>query len=281
MRLRQAVMLLAAMSLVLVAVLIPLAILVQRSASDRAFNAATFQAQSLAVLAATGTPNDLNLTLSQINGDENARYPVTVFLADGATLGAPAQRTPAVELASRGFSFVSRGHGGSDVLVAVQGAPSGTAVVRTFVSDAERTKGVHRAWLILGLLGLAMLALAMIVGDWLTRSLIRPIRELADVSHRLASGDLDARAHQTGPAEVREVAGGLNHLAGRIQDLLRQERESVADLSHQLRTPLTALRLEVDATPGATAIAEHVTTLEAAVTKVIEQTRDAGTPQPS
>jgi signal transduction histidine kinase len=52
----------------------------------------------------------------------------------------------------------------------------------------------------------------------------------------------------------------------------------VADLSHQLRTPLTALRLEVDATPGAEAIAGHVTILEEAVTRVIEQARHASRP---
>jgi len=64
----------------------------------------------------------------------------------------------------------------------------------------------------------------------------RPIGELARVSHVLAAGDLEARASLAGPPEVREVAQGLNHLAGRIRELLWQERESVADLSHRLRT---------------------------------------------
>lgn len=123
--------------------------------------------------------------------------------------------------------------------------------------------------------------LAVIGGDWLTRSIIRPIRELADVSVQLASGHLEARSRVHGPPEVRAVAAGLNHLAGRIHELLRQERESVADLSHQLRTPLTALRLEVDATPGAEAIASHVAILEDAVTGVIEQARHAGRPDVS
>ena len=107
----------------------------------------------------------------------------------------------------------------------------------------------------------------------------RPIRELAAVSHQLASGQLEVRSRVHGPAEVRAVAAGLNHLAGRIQDLLRQERESVADISHQLRTPLTALRLEVESTPGAEQLAGHVTALEDAVTGVIEQARRTGTPE--
>ncbi len=105
----------------------------------------------------------------------------------------------------------------------------------------------------------------------------RPIGELARVSHGLAAGDLDARASMAGPPEVREVAGGLNHLAGRIRELIWQEREQVADLSHRLRTPLTALRLEVEAMPDAPEADGHllhqVQALEDAVTSLIEDAR--------
>jgi signal transduction histidine kinase len=100
------------------------------------------------------------------------------------------------------------------------------------------------------------------------------------VSHRLANAELTARAEPAGPAELRDVAGALNHLAGRIQELLRQEREHVADLSHRLRTPLTVLRLEAeslrDPQEGArlTAAADA---LERAVTGLIRQARSATT----
>jgi signal transduction histidine kinase len=57
---------------------------------------------------------------------------------------------------------------------------------------------------------------------------------------------LSARATVTGPLEVRRVANGLNRLAARIDDLLAHERESAADLSHRLRTPLTALRIDAE-----------------------------------
>jgi signal transduction histidine kinase len=109
------------------------------------------------------------------------------------------------------------------------------------------TKGVARAWLVLAAFGLVLLIAGVAVADRLVGGVTRPIRELAQVSHRLAAGELDARAPLDGPTEVREVARGLNHLAGRIRDLIWQERESVADLSHRLRTPLTALRLEAEA----------------------------------
>jgi signal transduction histidine kinase len=164
--------------------------------------------------------------------------------------------------------------------VAVQGLPNnGTAVVRTFVSDAELAQGVPQAWTILALLGLLLLALGVVVADRLVRSVVRPIGELAGVSHRLAGGDLEARASAAGPPEVREVATALNHLAGRIRDLIWQEREAVADLSHRLRTPLTALRLEVEAVPAADPegrIGGQVRALEHAVTALIEDARTRG-----
>ena len=52
-----------------------------------------------------------------------------------------------------------------------------------------------------------------------------------------------------GPEEVRRVGAALNRLAGRIDELLAAERETVADLSHRLRTPLTAVRLDVESLP--------------------------------
>jgi signal transduction histidine kinase len=262
----------ATMALVLVAFVVPLAVLVRAVAADRAVTAATSQAQSLSALVATADDRTLRLSVEQLNA--TAGHPVTVFRPDGTAIGAPATRGDAVELASRGSSITVAVPGGREVLVAVQGLPSGTAVVRTFVSDAELTRGVGRAWLILVLLGLVLLLLGVVVADRLVRTVVRPIGDLALVSHRLAGGDLDARAAPAGPPEVRSVAAALNHLAGRIREFLWHERESVADLSHRLRTPLTALRLELDAsTLDRDRIAGQVRAVEHAVTTLIEDAR--------
>jgi signal transduction histidine kinase len=164
--------------------------------------------------------------------------------------------------------------GGREVLAAVGGLSGGTIVVRVFVSDAELSRGVTRAWLILAGFGLVLLALGVLAADRLVGTVTRPIGELARVSHRLAAGELDTRAPAGGLPEVREVAHGLNHLAGRIRELIWQERESVADLSHRLRTPLTALRLEAEAVPPEAdpdgRLVAQVQALERAVTTLIE-----------
>jgi signal transduction histidine kinase len=192
-----------------------------------------------------------------------------------------------VQLVERdGRSITVNDRDGTQILVAVRFAGQGqsgnpTAVVRAFVPNSELTNGVTRSWLILGGLGLLLLLVGIVIANLLVGTVTRPISELARVSHRLAAGGLDARASPDGPPEVRELAFGLNHLAGRIRELIHQERESVADLSHRLRTPLTALRLELEGM-GSSAdpdrrLSGQVQALEAAVTSLIEDARTRGT----
>jgi signal transduction histidine kinase len=109
---------------------------------------------------------------------------------------------------------------------------------------------VWRAWTVLAVLALTLFGLALLVADRLARSMTRPVAELAVTAERLGRGDLTARVEPGGPDEVREVGVALNQLAARISELLAHEREAVADLSHRLRTPVTALRLDVESLPG-------------------------------
>src|SRR6516162_10176711 len=249
MRLRIILLTVATSSLVLVSFLLPLALVLRTLAADRAVSTATVQAQWMAPLAATLQAGPLRLAVDQVNA-ENKSTPVTVFLPDGSEVGALVHRSAevnaAVQLAAKGRSFTSDAPGGTEVLVAVQGLPGGTAVIRTFVPDAELHHGVTRAWLLLGFVGLGLLVLSVAVADQLARSLVRPLRAVAGASDRLATGDLSVRAELTGPPEVRRAGAGLNRLAVRIGELLAHERETVADLSHRLRTPLTALRIDAE-----------------------------------
>lgn len=274
MRRRFALLVAAAMVLVLVAFLVPLALLLRTVARDRAVVGATGDIQG--VVAAVGTADVETLRLGAEQVAATSGRPVTVFLGDGTVLGTQVPRSPAVELAARGRSFTAELPDGYEIVVAVQGRPEGTAVIRTFVPDAELTRGVGRSWLVLAGLGTALVLLGLLLADRLARGLVRPIEELSAVSHRLARAELTARAHPAGPPELREVAGALNHLADRIQELLREEREHIADLSHRLRTPLTALRLEAESLTDpveAERITGGVDAVERAVTGLIQQAR--------
>jgi signal transduction histidine kinase len=244
MRLRVVLLVAATSSLVLVSFLIPLALVLRTLAADRAVSNATAQAQSMAPLVTTLPAATLRLTIDQINAESGT--PVTIFLPSGTELGRPASQSAAVQLALKGRSFTADVAGGEQVLVAVAGLPGGTAVISTFVPGSVLRHGVSRAWLLLGCVGLLLLVLSVAVADQLARSVVRPIKALALASDRLAAGDLSARATVAGPPEVRRAGAGLNRLAARISELLAHERETVADLSHRLRTPLTALRIDAE-----------------------------------
>lgn len=274
MRRRLLVLVGSMVSLALVAFVVPLAVLALMLAGDRATADALVRAQSLVPVVSAGSSEALGLAVQQANS--SGGYPLTVFLSDGSALGAPAERSDAVRLAFTGRSLTAQADGGREIVVAVTGPSAGAAVIRTFVTDAELTRGVRRAWLILALVGTGVLVVSLVVADRLARSQIRLIAGMAGVSHRLAAGDLTARAPAEGPKELRQVAGALNHLARRIRVLLAQEREAVADLSHQLRTPLTVLRLEAEALPPgeqATRVGAAVDAMERMVTQVIREAR--------
>ncbi|MFV2087032.1 sensor histidine kinase [Micromonospora sp. LOL_021] len=274
MRRRLTTLVAATTTLVLVAFLVPLALLLRTVAQDRAITAATADVQSIVALVGTADADSLRLTVDQLTA--TADRPVTVYLPDGTVLGDQVDVTPAVRLAGTGRSLTATDGQGREILVAVQGRDDGTAVIRTFVPAAELDRGVGRAWAVLAGLGVVLILLGVLVADRLARRLAAPVTELSAVSHRLANAELSARARPSGPAEFREVAGALNHLAGRIQELLRDEREQVADLSHRLRTPLTALRLEAETLSDpadAARVTAGVDSLERAVTGLIEQAR--------
>jgi signal transduction histidine kinase len=270
MRSRLALLVAATTSLVLVAFVIPLGLLVRAVAEDRATDRAADAARALVPLLATGDRAAIGQATAA------SAYPITVFFPDGTQVGAAAARTPAVRLAATGRSLTAVSGGDREIAVAVQGLPGGTAVVRTVVPAGDLRRGVGQAWLLLAVLGLVLVGVGLAVADRLARSVVRPITGLSAVSHRLAAGDLSARAEPDGPPEVRDVAVALNHLAARIRDLLQQERETVADLSHRLRTPLTALRLEAEALPDpdqARRIGARVDAVERTVSELIRQAR--------
>ncbi len=135
------------------------------------------------------------------------------------------------------------------VLAPVTGDRGGTIVGAVVLSrstdELEERVSVLWAWLItVGAVGLAAGAVAAIA---LARWVSRPLSALDGAAQRLGGGALDTRsAAGHGPPEVRRLAQNFNTMAGRLESLVHGNRAAMADVSHQLRTPLAALRLRLD-----------------------------------
>jgi signal transduction histidine kinase len=101
---------------------------------------------------------------------------------------------------------------------------------------------------VLGLIGIGVIALVLGLGfAWvLAGTLARPLQRLAAAARRVEAGDLQARAEPEGSTEHREVAHAFNDMTERLGSVLEAQREFVANASHQLRTPLTGLRLRLE-----------------------------------
>ena len=130
------------------------------------------------------------------------------------------------------------------------------------------------------LLAAGLVAASLIAAVVLARRITAPLLGVAEVAHDLRRGDLARRVEPGGPPEVQEVGTALNQLAGRIGELLQAEREAAADLSHRLRTPVTALRLAVDTTADEAdraRLREHLDRLEGTVDSVVRQARRPAT----
>ena len=112
------------------------------------------------------------------------------------------------------------------------------AAQTTFLSRVRRTLWVGVA---------AALAVALVVGGLLFRSITAPLRELTEASEAIARGDLSVRADVHGQDEVARLAGAFNSMAESLHRMESARRSQTADIAHELRTPLTVLRGTLEA----------------------------------
>ncbi|MFI7585809.1 ATP-binding protein [Spongisporangium articulatum] len=273
MRWRLTLLVAATTSAVVLAFLVPLALIVRSLAEERSLAEASSQAQTLAVIAAVQGAPGVKAWL-----DDPAKRPtgkVTVWLPENQTLGDQVSVPPTPE-AKAGVASAQKIDGQGVIYSAAAGDDADRRVVRIVLSGAELHDGVGRRTFILALLGLLMLGLSVVAADALARRVSHPIRDLAGAADSLHEGRLETRTEERGPPEVVAMARALNRLAARIEQLLIAERESVADLSHRLRTPVTALRLDTESIDDPV-IAErlelHVDNLERTVDAVLRDAR--------
>ena len=266
----------ATTSSVVVSFVIPLCLLVQTLAEDRAMAAADQEARNVAILV-SGVSNDDQLA-GLLAGISVEHEPTTSVLTPGGSQiggGSDMATDPDVARALAGEAFRSVSGGSGRVLLPVI-VSDGTAVVRSTVDGDQLRAGVTPAWIGIIGLGLLLMALATAVALRLGKRVSDPLRGVSETAHRLREGDLAARAPVVGTAETQELARALNGLAERTSELLINERAAVGDLSHRLRTPVTALRLDAEAVTDPTLserLGEHIAVLQRTIDAIVREAR--------
>ncbi|HWU21327.1 MAG TPA: HAMP domain-containing sensor histidine kinase [Nocardioides sp.] len=283
-------------ALVIVLASIPIALLLRNKAYAEAEQRATYAAQGTAdYMTASGySGTTLMSYLDRLNG--RVSTPVTVIEANGTVAGAPLTETarqaalavPEPLLGkpddqdgdNRDLGAVSPPKttsidDGRVVQVFCQ-ADGGSARVVATADYASVAGAIRNQNLGIGAVALLLLGLAWLAADLVGRRITRPLGLAADTANALSRGDLAARAPVSGPPEVARVSEELNALAARIEELLTMERENAADLSHRLRTPLTAVRLGVEALPPGqhrSELEQHVAGVERSLSQLIRAAR--------
>jgi signal transduction histidine kinase len=132
------------------------------------------------------------------------------------------------------------------VAVPIHPGIASRGAIRVSVPTEAMTSRIERFWLILGIVGIAVLILVALIAFALARWISKPVRELERATRRLADGTAPSATSTTGPPELRRLAATFYATANRMQALIESQRSFIGHASHQLKTPLAALRLRLE-----------------------------------
>lgn len=254
---RIAAALLGLIALLLAGVVVPLGLITARHDrqlfTDRAIAAANGAAANAEEHLTDTNPRAPTFTLP-LRPPGQPGDAITVYDAAGQPVSHKGRSNPLgdqdVPSSLAGHSTIRQPAHPDDTVVVTVPVRSDTQVVGALalIRDAGTLdRQVFELWLDLGLAAISAAALAAALGIGLARWIGRPLRALAGTATALGGGALDARADTTtGPPELRALATTINEMATQLEGFLDGHRAFVADVSHQLRTPLATMRLRLE-----------------------------------
>jgi signal transduction histidine kinase len=271
--------------LAIVALEVPLALQLSRRVDTEVRSQATSQASVVAATVAQSLRRPQRRALDQLvrAAANSVRGRVVIvdrrgrLVADSAgsaALGSNYAGRPEIVAALKGRSFQDTRKSQTlreQILATAAPVLRGRTIegaVRVTQSVAAVHRAVRRNVLGLALIGAFVLALGLAAGVVIAREFARPVRRLDEAALRIASGDLDARAPVEGSSEQRSLSRSFNEMTDRLSRAIRAQQRFVADASHQLRTPVTGLRLRMEEARAAGVSEDAARQLEAGENEV-------------
>ncbi|MGI5455088.1 sensor histidine kinase [Streptomyces sp. CA-249302] len=271
----------AVTAMVVVAFAVPLGLVIKEMARDRAFSNAEREAAAVApALSITTERDQLERVVASAGSDSGMAVHIPAA-GDQQAVDIGKQRAAGKDIATvrrLGRASTTKVSGGATLLQPVALSSGAIAVVEVYVPESEVSNGVGTAWAVLAGVGLALIVGSVAVADRLGVRMVQPAQRLVEGAHELGEGKLGSRVPEEGPTELRLAAVAFNSMADQVVQLLANERELAADLSHRLRTPLTVLRLNAASLgdgPAAEQTRAAVAQLEREVDTIIRTARDA------
>src|SRR4029450_4947982 len=249
----------------IIALGVPLTVNLQRRATSELTTQALLQAQGIAAQIGAENiddPTRLDQIVTQAAAQVGGRVIVVddrgflVADSDGSVVPKTRYATsgrPEIKRALEGTPFsqirdsIDLGHDIMATAVPIQDEERLLGAVRITRGVQQVNDSTRNITIGLGAIGLAALAAGLLLAFWLAGSLSRPLTSLAAAAKRLGHGDLSARAGDvSGAREVEELGRSFDEMADRLERSVQAQREFVANASHQLRTPLTAMKLRLE-----------------------------------
>jgi len=237
---------------------VPLAIIGAHRARDDAFRELDRAAEraSASVSADLGRSNDpVDLPVFESN------ISVAVFDEAGRRVAGRGPESPD-SVTAKAISVTERGVVGGDHVVArpIIFDEQRIGVIRSAEPVSETTSRIQRDLFLLVAIDLGAILVAVMVGWVLSARLVRPLQSIRDDAVRLGNGDFSVQPSTSGVAELDDTSAALAETAHRLEAAMMRERAFSANASHQLRTPLTAMRLVIESEvmiPRADPLAVH------------------------